>query len=491
MIATPFFDGFSGGFLSRLTVLFLVVSITNAPVSFAADKDRGAVPVTSASVSAWGTYLKPFSANSPWNSRPIRPVLDAYVIPKSDFYPLVGAGKYSLEVFLAKVSDGPAIVYGPPGAKGVWDPDSEIFRESISIPRWPAEVVPAAGSDGHADIVDPVTGIVHSFHKLRSEGGRWVASQYAWSRIDGRGWGDPAHYFQGARAAGVPSMGGLIRKHEVNDGDTLYRHALAVSLTFNALSPKPVYVFPATSGDGSAPNTNSGAIPEGALLMLPELFNVEQVSDPALRKVVETLKVYGAYVVDRNGGTPFYIYAENGSDLNLHRGGWNNVAAADLDRIRQALRQVTSTSGWLDGNGHRTVLDKNLNLLSMRGPWIIASGTRPGTFDTWEQAVVFPETTSRTVQMASSSRSMNAISWAVPKPEANYRLSVVATGGASLRFQLRDNANHAMVYDSKELKNGENTTFSWPQNPASLLLFALSGIGPGSTVRGELVEIEK
>jgi hypothetical protein len=255
-----------GYYLTRWALRVFAASIFFSHGAIAAESVQTTVSGSTAIASSWGTYLKPFSAVSPWNSRPIRPLLEEYVIPKSDFYPLVGAGNYSLEVYLAKSSDAPATIYGLTGGRGVWDPDSEVFRESVLIPRWPAGVVPAAGSDGHADIVDPATGIVHSFHKLKNEGGRWMASQYAWARIDGRGWGDPAHYFQGARAAGVPSMGGLIRKHEVNDGDTMYRHALAVSLTFNALAAKPAYIFPATSADGNAPTTKTGVIPEGALL---------------------------------------------------------------------------------------------------------------------------------------------------------------------------------------------------------------------------------
>jgi hypothetical protein len=224
-----------------------------------------------------------------------------------------------------------------------------LFRD-ITITHWPADVMPVEGRDGHAEIVDPSTGIIHSFYQLRHIDGRWRARMYAWTRLDGRGWTDPAHYYQGARAAAVSSMAGLIRKHEVADGDIAYRHALAMSITYNALSAKPAYVFPATSVDTTSATTNSGSIPEGALVMLPESFDTQRISNRALRKVAETLKIHGGYVVDRNRGAPFAIYVENGSDLTLHRGGWDNAVADDLERIRRALRQVVSARGWLDGN---------------------------------------------------------------------------------------------------------------------------------------------
>lgn len=269
-------------------------------------------------VTVWGTSLKPFAANSFWNSRPVSPSLGSFVIPTSAYPPKVGEGPYSLGVFVSKTSDPAATVYGLPGTKGIWDADSEVFRPSVTMLRWPADAAPATGSDGHLDIVDPHTGIVHSFFKLTKDGsGQWAAQQYAWTRIDGSGWGDPAHYYQGARAAGVPAMGGLIRKHEVADGDSMYRHALAMSLPFNALAPKPPYVFPATSADANAATPDTGGLPEGVLLMLPRSFDTLRIS--------------------------------------------------------------------------------NLNLLSMRGPWQVQSGSAQGGFDTWSQSILFNASTSKTV----------------------------------------------------------------------------------------------
>ncbi len=444
---------------------------------------------TAVSPSGWRTYLKPFAADSLWNSRPVAPVLGEFVIPKSDYFPAVSEGVWSTGVFLSGAGDGPVTVTGRPGSKGVWFPDAEAFHD-VTIPRWPPDVVPAAALDGHADLVDPISGIVHSFYQLKNLDGRWVAAQYAWTRIDGSGWGDPAHYFQGARAAAVPSMGGLIRKHEVSDGDSLYRHALAMSLTFNALSAKPPYVFPATAADHDATTTNSGKIPEGALMMLPDSFNTQQIANLALRKVAETLKVYGAYVVDRNHGTPYFIYVENGSGFSLHpKGGWNTNAANDLDRIRQALRQVVSVSGWLDGNGKPYTPENNLGLLSMRGPWRLQSGSVPGVFDTWAQAVVFPITSTRTVQINDTSRGMNPVSWAVPVAGITYRLTAVTTGSAKLAVQLRDRATGATVFDSGELGNGEAATFAWPAQNATLIVQAISGVGGPSSVQGNLVRL--
>ncbi len=52
-----------------------------------------------------------------------------------------------------------------------------------------------------------------TFWQLKQQTGNGSATQYAWTRLNGSGWGDPAHYFQGARAAAVPTAAGLIRAH--------------------------------------------------------------------------------------------------------------------------------------------------------------------------------------------------------------------------------------------------------------------------------------
>ncbi|OYT99166.1 MAG: Atrophin-1 multi-domain protein [Burkholderiales bacterium PBB1] len=435
------------------------------------------LPAVSVAAEAFGTPLRPFSAQSPWNARPVAPVFGDFEIPRSAYYPTLAEGKWSTGVFIASAGDKSVTVLGPLDKPGVWDPDSEVTHESIVIPRWPADVVPAEGTDGHADIVDPITGIIHSLFKLKRVDGQWRALQYAWTRLDGRGWGEPGHYFQGARASAVPTMGGLIRTHEVNDGDSVYRHALAMSLTFNGLSPSPAYVFPATSADGGAEKTNSGQIPEGALMMLPPEYDTASIKEPKLRKVAETLKLFGAYVVDRNVGTPFVIYVENGTQLNVHGGKWNSEVARELDRMRSGLRQVVAVNGWIDGNGRAlTQLDQQLNLLSMRGPWRLVKGDGPlGDFQTWQQAVVFPPGGSVTHQINTSGRTLHTIAWARPQPGDRYLLTARAEGGGSLRLQLYDAGGQSLLYDSGELADGQSAEFAWPKGQRAVAVTVRGG----------------
>ena len=117
---------------------------------------------TSSAAAAFETYQKPFSAWSPWNSRPVNPVLDTYEIPKSSYFPSIERGTWSTGLFLAKSTDKPVTVTGRNGAPGPNNPDT-LMNGAVTLPRWPADTLPATGADGHADIYDPVTGIIHSF----------------------------------------------------------------------------------------------------------------------------------------------------------------------------------------------------------------------------------------------------------------------------------------------------------------------------------------
>lgn len=447
----------------------------------------------SSASSNYGNYLRPYAVNSLWNSRPVNPVFGTFVIPTSSYFPAISSRAYSTGVFLASSTDEPMTVVGTGSTAtttvGVADPDSGGARV-ITIPRWPAGVLPATGTDGHADIVDPITNIIHSFWQLKQVNGQWRAALYSWSKLGGTGWGDPAHYYQGARAVGIPASAGLIRKSEIKDGLPTYPHALAMSLTFNGLSngvSSPAYVFPATSADNSA-SANTGSIPQGALLMLPPDFDSSGIVNADLKKVVETLKLYGAYVVDRNTGTPFVIYVENGSDFNLMPKGWDNSIASQLDKIRAGLRQVVSAQTWVDGTGKPATdainAQRTMSILSMRGPWSRQSGTSEASYDTSTQKLLFSATTTKTVYSNANNTGMTPAKWAAPVAGTYVKFTVRATGGATLRMQL--GAGGVTTTDTGALSDGQSLRFLWPAN-GKFTLIASSGTNGASSVKGELI----
>jgi hypothetical protein len=478
----------------------LGASVHGATVAHASAAKASAGTSASASASAapFGSYLRPYAATSLWNARPVNPTFGTFVIPRSSYFPTVASGAYSTGVFLASTTDKPMTIVGPGSTDahtvGVADPDNGGNRV-ITLPRWPAGVLPASGTDGHADIVDPVTQTIHSFWQLKQKDGRWTAALYSWSKLSGNGWGDPAHYYQGARAVGIPASAGLIRKHEIKDGLAAYPHALAMSLTKNGLANgvnSPAYVFPATSADNTAA-ANTGAIPQGALIMLPRSFDSSEITNPDLKKIVETLKLHGAYVVDYNTGTPFVIYVENDAGFNLMPTGWDGKIASQLDQIRASLRQVTAVQGWTDGNGNAAnaaiKAQQNMNILSMRGPWSRQSGAGTAAYDTAGQRLVFEPASGKTVYVNGSNAGLTRVNWAIPAQGTHVELSVSATGGATLRLQV--SSNGAVTEETKDLQNGQSTRFVWPAD-AKLTLTATSGAGGAggaSSVKASLVRV--
>jgi hypothetical protein len=431
---------------------------------------------------AWGTFETPFAATSPWNSRPIEPSFGDATIPPAQYAPAIESGKWSTGVFeTVQERSKPVTITGAGGRPGLWRVDDQIFRDVI-LPRWPESVRPASGADGHAEVVDTEAGVVHSFWKLRDVSGKWGAEQYAWTRLDGTGWGDPAHPMQGARAAGVPALGGLIRTREVNDGEPLYRHALAMSLPTTALSPSPAYVFPATSADTEAQQVNTGSIPEGALLMLPPAFNTKRISDVRIRKIAETLKTYGAYVVDRNDSTGFVVFAEIGCGLDLHARIWNANAVADLEQIRVALRPVVSARIWLDGNDKIVEQNRPANLVSMRGPWSVANGNATVSFDSWSQRLVFERASPSAVVTSTLPVGVTSVTWARPVPDKPYEVACLTHGGARCRLVVTRHGTGHVLVDTGELGHEGRSSFVWPAGDITATLHGYAGT-PGSDIR--------
>ena len=121
-----------------------------------------------------GDYLRPYAVSSRWNARPIDPVPGTLVIFQSTCFPTIASGAYSAGVFLAVSTDRAVTVVGSAStdttAAAVADPDHG-GSHAITIPRWPAGVLPAAGFDGHADIVDTVTHTIDAFRPASGTSG--------------------------------------------------------------------------------------------------------------------------------------------------------------------------------------------------------------------------------------------------------------------------------------------------------------------------------
>ena len=357
--------------------------------------------------------------------------------------------------------------------------------------------------------MDATTGIIHSFWCLQKLNGQWIAAQYAWSKLTDSGFGDPAHHYQGARAVGVAPIGGLIRKHEVNDNKANYEHVLSMSLTFSGLggggpTNTPAYVHPGTSADEHAWSRNHGQIPEGALVMLPPDFDTSVLVTHQLRKVANTLKKYGARVVDQNDGVPFFIYVEIGSGYNImgnDPSGWNWPVVEDLHRIREALRMVTGAERWAAGaiNGVEATLPAPVpqNTLSMRGTWRLESepdhkSTNAGGafYDTWSQSLKFPASAEPIKLINSTSRNISKVSWAELKSGDKVQITAKATGGARLKFIIWgwvDGGNK--VVHNISLGDGESRTVTMPPGWWYTFYAESGGGGVPATLSGTMIKV--
>lgn len=448
---------------------------------------------------SYGSFERPFAPDSYWNSTPVDPVLGSVAIPNYAWFPVVAGGDYSSSVYNAQLSDPPMTVTAN---------DSDSYESGpIIIPHWPANVTPAQGTDGHADIVDMSTGFIHSFWILRKDAtsGKWTANSYSKTKVKASGFGDPAHSQAGARAAGVVTMAGMIRTHEIDDGEPMYKHALALSLdgdTFKKnVNGKQSFEFPATAEDNNSMTkyTKVDGFAMGSLLMLPKTFNVASLKLPRLQKVARTLMNYGAYVVDQNTDTPFVIYVQNNSNYSNNpgfMGSWDGDAANDLRVIQNALRKVTSNAGYTDANGNKFVPNKKVNILSMRGQWVLPTGPNSRTvggsgFDTYKQALAFaPAAKGMTFNNWYNNEILKPVncSWACKKPGVSYRFKVKATNGAKMVFKIRNAANTAYIIDTGLLGDGQYKDFIMPADNATTFLQAVNGTVGAADISGELIE---
>jgi hypothetical protein len=192
--------------------------------------------------------------------------------------------------------------------------------------------------------------------------------------------------------------------------------------------------------------------------------------------------------VDSNSDTPFVIYVENGSSFTVSTkppGMWDTTVENQLFDIAHALRAMSGSQGFIDGNGKAFTPNQNLNRMSMRGPWnAVPSGG--GAFDSWLQAFVFPMTATAVSQTQSNGTWDHRLSWAPWTAGASYRLTVFATGGAKLAMQFKD-SKYKTILDTGSLGDGESNTFVMPTDNGYPILIATSGVGAASTVRGTLV----
>ncbi len=247
-------------------------------------------------------YKRPFADSSPWNRE-----LASYAFSSGQMQPAVfdppahihiNSNTWSIPFYLAENSDPPRSIY------------LRKLNDSISVP-FPKGSVPAPGTDAHLSIMTPDQATIYEFFRfdLPNRANTFKA-------IDARGSGVAEKSGQniGSRAYGGSSVGGLIRRWELESGSI--DHALAIALSTNYL--KPGFVPPATSEDTHSAQWYSGSIPMGSLFTLASEIDEKDLPEGRLaRLIVKALQEYGAYVVDSGGDDAILFYAEPGMDKDM------------------------------------------------------------------------------------------------------------------------------------------------------------------------------
>ncbi len=443
-----------------------------------------------------------FSAQSPWNSSPVKPVLGVNTMPAAKQKPWIEEQAYSTRLFPATAADKPMTIYGP---KGVADLDiaNQLETGTVTIPRFPANVMPATGSDGHCEIPDPVSGWLHSFFQLRKVADQWRAAKYARTDLQGSGWGTVSNP-DNARAAGCSTAGGLLLASEL--GLDIVPHALAIGMDKNGFVSGPV--SPATLEDYNGWSTYTGAkgqqFPMGSLLMLPATFDVGRIVQPELKAIARTLMMYGGYVVDATEGS-MNIYAEIGSGWNrsMVDGKYPASFPADMEAIKAALRQVVSVAGWQDrdGKAFTPTPARSMNLLSMRGPWRPYPGSKMfGRYDA-QTDLYHAETTTealavyQSIWMHDEKKADRYFAWKKqcwnlnPEPGVKYVVRAIGEGAITAKMQVKKNDYKATYVGTDKLAPGQSATITWPTDPDTVTeVYIDKAKGAAANIRLELVK---
>ncbi|MBU1803116.1 hypothetical protein [Nocardioides sp.] len=258
---------------------------------------------------------------------------------------------------------GPVVADGDPTIVRCRQVQCGDGTEDITL-TIPDDVDPDPRYDGWYTVFDTDDQKAYDLWRARREDDGSISYQFMrqWD-LNGPGFQKP--YVVSARGSGLPLFGGLIRSGELERGEV--NHALAISVPGAAAGS---FIQPASSTDGNGP-VNS--LPEGARIFLKSDFQLQRPVDQDTgrpykwtarqqkyaRYLIETLKTYGAIVVDRAAVPTFYFERiEDNERTPLLRGyelnsigleDFNVVAFDGDDRIQYPPADETVDSTDLEG----------------------------------------------------------------------------------------------------------------------------------------------
>jgi hypothetical protein len=191
---------------------------------------------------------------------------------------------------------------------------------SLPLPNGEFETHATGAGDSEVVIYDRHQDEIFELRKWNWNGGS-PESERLWQwDIRGLGHGTTQGEVLGASASGTAGLFGVLRGWEANQSGQRIGHALQMVVPRVGDCPhllSTTIVYPATNADwdsGAAEN-NSGGVPYGALFAIPPESsggpNLDSLglSEPG-RRLAETLRDYGAYVVDGTGCSTVALRAD-------------------------------------------------------------------------------------------------------------------------------------------------------------------------------------
>ena len=271
-----------------------------------------------ASGASAGTSLRPFSADSPWNT-PIGPdpaleadsaarIADLRTSSSFGEHLDINIARYSIPLFYADAATPKQMVLCDIGGIG-FSGGSNGMNRSAMIP-WPAGAQPDPETDHHILIIDRSTNTEWGLWNVVQKSGKWTCGLGASMDLSGTGVrplasDNPTWYTShGARACGFPLVAGLIRREEIQAG--VIEHALVFAYPH---SQAGWYTSPASTAqakiDGEA--IKSRGIPCGGRIQFDPETDLDALKlSRSGRAIMLALQKYGAYMGDHSGAISLY-----------------------------------------------------------------------------------------------------------------------------------------------------------------------------------------
>lgn len=300
---------------------------------------------------------RPFSDDSPWNSRvddhvavdaqSAEMIADWSTSSPYGSYLWVNRDAFSIPLYWADERTPRQTVRCEVGGSG-FAGDNGIDA-SAEIPM-PDGASPDAYSDGHLLVVDRTAQREWGLFRAQRAGDGWHCGLGADMDLRGDGvrpiaQSNPTWYTShGARACGFPLVAGLIRPEEVRAGRI--EHALVTAYPHIRAG---IYTPPASTAQNTINEAiKSRGIPCGGRIQLDPALDLDSLElSEGARVIARALQEYGAYVGDYSDSLS--LYADNSPEALAQ---WDEIPLDDLNKLDLEQFRVLELGTLYDnGNG--------------------------------------------------------------------------------------------------------------------------------------------